>query len=106
MKHLLAATALALTIASPLTAGPVEDYKELREDVWQDMLDDSPTLATSVGDRRGDGQLGDLSMAAYDRNVAEDREFLARLNAIDESALPEDLRVDYAILKSSLEDGI
>tara|TARA_R100001224_G_scaffold63861_6_gene38217 strand:+ start:2443 stop:4197 length:1755 start_codon:yes stop_codon:yes gene_type:complete len=106
MKHLLAATALALTIASPLTAGPVEDYTELREDVWQDMLDDNPTLATSVGDRRGDGQLGDLSMAAYDRNVAEDREFLARLNAIDESALPEDLRVDYAILKSSLEDGI
>ncbi|GAB5347756.1 hypothetical protein TMRO357_00680 [Alteriqipengyuania sp. 357] len=106
MKHLLAATALALTIASPLTAGPVEDYTELREDVWQDMLDDNPTLATSVGDRRGDGQLGDLSMAAYDRNVAEDRAFLARLNAIDESALPEDLRVDYAILKSSLEDGI
>ena len=106
MKHLFAATALTLTIASPLTAGPVEDYTELREDVWQDMLDDNPTLATSVGDRRGDGQLGDLSMAAYDRNVAEDREFLARLNAIDESALPEDLRVDYAILKSSLEDGI
>ncbi|ALG61219.1 MULTISPECIES: DUF885 domain-containing protein [Citromicrobium] len=106
MKHLFAATALTLTIASPLTAGPVEDYTELREDVWQDMLDDNPTLATSVGDRRGDGQLGDLSMAAYDRNVAEDREFLARLNSIDESALPEDLRVDYAILKSSLEDGI
>ena len=54
MKHLFAATALTLTIASPLTAGPVEDYTELREDVWQDMLDDNPTLATSVGDRRGD----------------------------------------------------
>ena len=106
MKHLLAATALAFTIASPLTAGPVEDYQELREDVWEDMLDDSPTLATSVGDRRGDGKLGDMTMAAYERNVAEDRAFLSRLNAIDESALPEDLRVDYAILKSSLEDGI
>ena len=106
MKHLLAATALAFTIASPLTAGPAEDYKDLREDVWEDMLDDSPTLATSVGDRRGDGKLGDMSMAAYDRNIAEDRAFLTRLDAIDESALPEDLRVDYAILKSSLEDGI
>ena len=106
MKHLFAATALALPITSPLTAGQVAASPELREEVWQDMLDDNPTLATSVGDRRGDGQLGDMSMAAYDRNVAEDREFLARLNAIDESALPEDLRVDYAILKSSLEDGI
>ena len=35
MKHLFAATALTLTIASPLTAGPVEDYTELREDVWR-----------------------------------------------------------------------
>ena len=106
LKHLLAATALAFTVATPLTAGPVEDYTDLREEVWQDMLDDSPTLATSVGDRRGDGQLGDISMVAYERNVVEDRAFLARLNAIDESALPEDMRVDYAILKSSLEDSI
>ncbi len=104
-RLLLAATALAF-VASPLTAGPVEDYEQLREDVWEDMLDDSPTLATSVGDRRGDGKLGDMSMAAYEENIAEDRAFLARLNAIDESALPEDLRVDYAILKSSLEDGL
>ena len=103
-QSLLAATALALAAASPLNAGPVEDYEELREEVWQDLLDDNPTLATSVGDRRGDGKLGDLSMAAYERNLAEDRAFLARLEAIDEKALPEELRVDYAILKNSLED--
>lgn len=110
MKHLLAATAFTVMTASPLAAQtgahPEEMYQNLREDVWQDMLDDSPTLATSVGERRGDGKLGDISMAAYERNVAEDRAFLARLNAIDESALPEDMRVDYAILKSSLEDSI
>ncbi len=110
LKHLLAATALTVIAASPLAAqtgaNPAEDYKQLREEVWQDLLDDSPTLATSVGDRRGDGKLGDLNMAAFERNLAEDREFLARLNAIDENALPEDMRVDYAILKSSLEDGI
>ncbi|MEN8676799.1 MAG: DUF885 domain-containing protein, partial [Alteriqipengyuania sp.] len=80
MKHLLAATAFTVMAASPLAAQtgahPEEMYQNLREDVWQDMLDDSPTLATSVGERRGDGKLGDISMAAYERNVAEDRAFL------------------------------
>lgn len=105
-KMLLAATALAFTAASPLTAGPVEDYKELRDEVWEETLNDSPMLATSVGDRRGDGKLGDMSLASYDAQVAQSRAFLDRLEAIDPSELPEDLRVDYAILKQSFEDGL
>ncbi len=87
-------------------AGPVEDYEELREDVWQSYLDSAPTLATSVGDRRGDGQLGDLSLAEYDRQVEQARAYIARLEAIDFDALPTDLKVDYQVLMSSLEDTV
>jgi uncharacterized protein (DUF885 family) len=92
--------------ACPALAGPVEDYVSLREEVWQATLDASPMLATSVGDRRGDGKLGDLSLAEYDRQTAETQEFLARLDAIDADELPVDLQVDYAVLKSSFEDQI
>lgn len=92
--------------AIPAMAGPVEDYEDLREEVWQATLDASPMLATSVGDRRGDGKLGDLSLAEYDRQTAEAQEFLARLDAIDADELPVDLQVDYAVLKSSFEDQI
>ena len=106
MRHLLAALTLTTALAGPAFAGPVEDYEALREEIWQATLDSQPQLATSIGDRRGDGKLGDLSLEEYDRQVAESRAFLTRLEAIDESALPDDLRVDYAILKRSFEDGI
>ena len=104
----LAASTLlsALLLASPALAGPAEDFTELREEVWQATLDASPLLATRVGDRRGDGRLGDLSLAEYDRQTAMAEAFLARLEAIDPAQLSEALRIDYAIMKRSFEDGI
>ncbi|MGY6551580.1 MAG: DUF885 domain-containing protein [Erythrobacter sp.] len=83
-----------------------QDFRTLREEMWQSLLDNAPLLATSIGDRRGDGMLDDLSQAAYDRRVEEAGQFLARLAAIDPAALPADLRVDHAILKRSLQDRI
>ena len=106
MTRFLAATALSLALATPAWAGPVEDYEALREEVWQSALDRSPSLATSVGDRRGDGKLYDYSEANYDAGLAETRAFLARLEAIDEAALPEDLQVDYAILERNFTDQL
>lgn len=106
MRHLASATILALICAAPALAGPVEDYETLREEVWQSTLDASPTLATSIGDRRGDGKLGDLSLGEYERRIAETRDYLARLRAIDEEALPTDLQVDYAVLETSFENAL
>ena len=106
MRNLLAGALLASLPVTPILAGPVEDYEALREEVWQSVLDSSPTLATSIGDRRGDGQLGDLSLAEYDRQIAAAREYLGRLQDIDASALPIDLQIDYAVLERSFEDTI
>lgn len=104
MRASLLASFLVLTslAGTPVLAGPTEDYEALREEMWQATLDSSPGLATSVGDRRGDGKLGDLSLAEYDRSLAEARAFLARLEAIDAAALPLALKVDRAVLRSSL----
>jgi uncharacterized protein (DUF885 family) len=104
MRASLLANFLVLTslAGTPVLAGPTEDYEALREEMWQATLDSSPGLATSVGDRRGDGKLGDLSLAEYDRSLAEARAFLARLDAIDAAALPPALKVDRAVLRSSL----
>lgn len=106
MRTLISGLFLAALPLAPVLAGPVEDYQSLREEVWQAALDSSPVLATSVGDRRGDGKLGDLSMAEYERQMEQTRAFLARLEAIDEDALPVDLQVDYEILRSGFEDSI
>lgn len=81
-------------------------FKALREEVWQWTLDNNPMLATSVGDRRGDGRLNDISLAAHERELADVRAFLERLNAIDEGDLPDDLRIDHAVMKRSFEDRL
>lgn len=98
--------AFSLAIAAPALAAPADDYRELRDEIWEWTLDESPLLATRVGDRRGDGRLSDMSLESYDRQIEEQRAFLARLNMIDANALPADLAVDHAIVKRSLEDAI
>ncbi len=105
-RNIVSGFVLAVLPLAALVAGPVEDFEELREEVWEATLDDSPTLATSIGDRRGDGQLGDLSLAEYESQIAATGGFLARLNAIDAGMLPVNLQVDYAIMQSSFEDMI
>ncbi len=108
-RRFLAASTLALTLAfaqPALAQSAEEDFTTLREEVWQWTLDNSPDLATSIGDRRGDGLLGDASLAGYEAQVAETRAFLARLEAIDAGALPEPLRIDYAIMARDFRDTL
>ncbi len=105
-RNFLSGLILAALPFTPALAGPTEDYESLREEVWQVTLNDAPLLATSVGDRRGDGQLGDLSLAKYEQQIAGARAHLAALEAIDPKALSVELQVDYDVLKTSLEDFI
>ena len=74
-RSLFAASAFALAVAmaQPAFAQDAEaEFVELREEVWEWTLDNSPELATSIGDRRGDGQLGDNSLAGVRRAPCAD----------------------------------
>ena len=104
MKHLFAAALLSVALVTPALATPTEDYEALREEIWQWRLDNNPHLATSIGDRRGDGKLGDWSEDAHNRAIDDARIFLDRLNAIPEDALPRRWGIDVAIIKRSLSD--
>ncbi|MDY7098057.1 MAG: DUF885 domain-containing protein [Pseudomonadota bacterium] len=106
MRRFLLTIALVAAVISPLRAGPLEDYEALREEIWQSTLDSQPLLATSIGDRRGDGKLSDLSLEGWEADLAQDQANLVRLEAIDPSQLPVEVQVDYAVLKRSLEDDI
>ena len=98
--------AIALALSQPALAAAQDDYEALRADIWEWELDNNPMLATEVGDRRGDGSLGDGSLEAMDRRTAEQRAFLSRLDAIDVASLPENLKIDHAIVRRSLADSI
>ena len=113
MKVSLYALALACVVLpiaaiaqTPAEQTETQAYETLREAIWQATLNADPQLATSIGDRRGDGKLGDLSEAEYDRQIAQARDWIAKLDAIDVSALPEDLGIDRAILRRSLADTV
>ena len=101
---LLAATAIAL--AAPAFAGPVQDFQRLQDDYWAALLRNSPSLATSVGVTKYDRELGEITLAAADRQVAEAGVFLKRLKAIPSAALPASGKANYAILKDNLEGSI
>src|SRR5688500_4674501 len=100
------ALAAALAIATPAQAGPAEDFKALADEYWAFVLRESPTFASSLGHRQYDAQLGDISLVAEDRRVAQAERFLARLNAIPDSGLSAADRANKAILKRGLEEWI
>lgn len=108
MRSTIFAVTMALVMAAPLSAGALEDFEALREEVWQSTLEDSPLLATRVGDARGNGKLGDMSLEGYEREVEQTREFLKRLEAINPEQFPDEsaARIDYAVIKRDFEDTI
>lgn len=115
MKWLFAALAFSCSSLAVVTTAYAQDvpantaetrYTERQKDIWQWVLDNNPTLATSIRDRRGDGKLGDLSLETYDRQMSEIRKFGVRLEAIDAAASPAELRVDRDIQLTSLKDDV
>ena len=82
--------ALALVAAVPATATPSTDLKALIDAHWDWAMSESPTYASVLGDRRGDGKLGDISLAAADRSAARADAFAKQLASIPESGLSPD----------------
>lgn len=103
-RSLLAATMLSLS--APVLAGPAEDFQKLQDDYWATFLKDNPLFASQVGVKDYDRELGDISIAEFDRQTAEAADFLKRLNAISADALPAAEQANRAILKRQLEGAV
>jgi uncharacterized protein (DUF885 family) len=102
--QLLAATMLAIT--APALAGPVEDLRKLQVVYWATVHKDNPFFSSQVGVKDYDRELGDISLAEFDRQTAEAAGFLKRLNAIPADALPAGEQANRAILKRQLEGAV
>ncbi len=100
---------LAIAVLAAFAAGPAlaaDSLDAVIKDHWAWSLAQSPTFATSVGVRDYDDRLQDSSLAAYDAAVEDQKRFLARLEALDESALSAADRVNYDLLTLELEDDV
>ena len=75
MRHLTIALAAAacLALSTPASAGPAEDFQQLMDDYWAAYLKDNPLTASGVGIQTYDRELGELSLAEFDRQMPPPR---------------------------------
>ena len=104
LRLLLAAAALA--VAVPAASTPTEDFQRLLDEHYAWLLRENPTYATALGVRDHDDRLPDLSAEARERQVAQARTFLQRVDAIPEDQLSPADRVTLAILRRGLSEQI
>ena len=82
-----------------------EKLQQLIDDQWEFQLKESPLFATNVGDHRANDQLDSVRLADIERRASKNDGFIKRLSQIDRDALSGADRVNYAVLKRSLEDS-
>lgn len=98
-------TACAPSAPSPDTAtDPSKTLHALFDREWEWRLQDSPLLASSIGDHRYDDRLPDVSPAAFARRQQQTDAYLAELARVDRAALPAADRISYDMFKAQLEE--
>src|SRR5438094_7207257 len=104
MKIIISAgVLLALSIYN--TFATPEDYvfQRTAHDYIEQYLQANPEDATELGDDRFDGQLTDYSSEARAKDLATQKEFREKLNALDGSQLTGANNVDFRILKENID---
>lgn len=110
MRKIILATLLigaALPAAANAEADAGAELKNAVDAYWQRVLKESPVLASSLGDDRYAGQVGDYSLEAQDRFATASQKMLAQLYvAIPESKLSASEKIEYGILKRTLWNNV
>src|SRR6478609_3440506 len=103
MKIVAAAVALALSISNTFATSQDDAFQKVAHDYVEQYLKDNPEQATELGDHRFDGELTDYSAKARARDLATQKEFRDKLNAIDGSQLTGANNIDFRILKENID---
>jgi uncharacterized protein (DUF885 family) len=86
------------------SAIPQDDaFQKIAYDYIEQYLRANPEQATELGDHRFDGDLTDYSPQARAKDLATQKEFRTRLDAIDGSQLTGANSVDFRILKENID---
>jgi uncharacterized protein (DUF885 family) len=104
MKIVLA-TALSLSLSLLTTHAVSQDceFQKLARDYIERELQANPEEASELGDHRFDGRLTDYSPEARAKELATQKEFREKLNAIDGSQVTGANSVDFRILKENID---
>ena len=94
---------LALSILNASATSQDEAFQKIAHDYVEQYLRANPETATELGDHRFDGDLTDYSSDAQAKDLARQKEFRDKLNAIEGSQLTGANNVDFRILKENID---
>lgn len=96
-KSILKLIATLVLTASPavLLADATEDLYQLFDAAWERQLEENPTLASSLGDKRYNQLWPDVSLQAIALSHAADQQTIAGLGQIDRAALSASDQINY-----------
>src|SRR5437867_11428380 len=105
MKTIILVVALSISLSiSTARANPKDDeFQKIAHDYIERELETNPEEATELGDHRFDGRLTDYSPEARAKELATQKEFRDKLNAIDGSQVTGANKVDFRILKENID---
>src|SRR6059058_4923462 len=105
MKTIILVVGLSISLSiSTARANPQDDeFQKIAHDYIELELETNPEEATELGDHRFDGRLTDYSPEARAKELATQKEFRDKLNAIDGSQVTGANKVDFRILKENID---
>src|SRR6266571_260658 len=98
-----AAAALSLSILNTFATSQDDAFQKVAHDYVEQYLQANPEQATELGDHRFDGELTDYSAPALAKDLATQKEFRDKLNAIDGTQLTGANNIDFRILKENID---
>lgn len=94
-------------VAAPVTVDPNRAFDQLGEAYYEELLQQNPVLATSIGDNRyNDRYHAGFSEEQRAASLALAQKYTEALRGIDPSTLDETHRVSHAILSRNLANAI
>lgn len=109
MLRFMTLSFLVFLFASTLIAqapSPSASLRSLLDAEWDYEMRSSPETATDYGDNRFNDRLSDFSPQFFAAQLRQEQEFLAKFQAIPESALSEQERLNRTLMIRRLQDHI
>ena len=91
---------------SPSVEARVKALHELLNEQWEYVLRTSPEFASILGDKRYNDRLSDYSQAAIDRDLTQNRVFLAKFTAVDATGFPEQEKLNRDLMVRNLRETL
>ena len=84
----------------------VKGLHELLDEQWEYTLRTSPEFASILGDKRYNDRLSDFSQSAIDRDIGQNRIFLAKFEAVNTDGFPEQEKLNRDLMVRNIRQTL